>query len=156
METFLQGVNRIALPSIGVILAAVCLLWLARHRGTSPPEAWLLNPVNHDRLPLPHWENSIGRHQRCDVVLGYGTVSRHHAVIARRKSGWTLIDTGSRGGTLHNGLAVEGNELLAHGDTITFGALDWIFCDPEGALLQTRLEAERFRHQRDEGVGEKE
>ncbi|MDR3314341.1 MAG: FHA domain-containing protein [Oscillospiraceae bacterium] len=149
METFLLALNRIALPLIGVILALVSLLWLARHKGTGPPEAWLLNPVNHDRLPLLHWENSIGRHQRCDVVLGYGTVSRHHAVIARRKNGWVLTDTGSRGGTLRNGVAVAGSEALENGDSIIFGAFECMFCDREEALQQTQREAELFRRQRD-------
>ncbi len=149
MRDFLLGLNRVVLPVIGVFIASMCLYWLARHKGESPPEAWLLNTLNHDRLPLRHWENSIGRHQRCDLVLNYGTVSRHHAVIARRRNGWVLIDTGSRGGTLRNGAVVEGSQLLENRDTILFGAFECIFCDPAEELRQAQREAEIFRGQQD-------
>ncbi|MDR2526138.1 MAG: FHA domain-containing protein [Oscillospiraceae bacterium] len=157
MDIFLLALNRAALPLLALLLAAMCLLWLGRHKGQHPPEAWLRNSVNGDLLRLPYFENAIGRHPRCDMVLDYGTVSRHHAVIARRGSAWVVIDTGSRVGTKRNGAEVSGSQTLANGDIVTFGAFECIFCDPAEALAQTELEAELFRSQtrtiKEEGEG---
>ena len=147
MREFLLGLNRVALPVMALLLAGVCLAWLARHKGAGPPEAWLLNTVNHDKLELRYWENSVGRHHRCDVVLNYGTVSRHHAVIARRKDGWVLTDTGSRGGTTRNGEVVKGSVPLEHRDAVMFGAFECVFCDPAEELARAEREAEMFRQQ---------
>ncbi|MCL2106357.1 MAG: FHA domain-containing protein [Oscillospiraceae bacterium] len=150
MESFFLSLNRFALPILAVMIAGVSLGWLMRQKGGPPPKAWLLNTLNHDRLPLSRWENSVGRHPRCDVVLGYGAVSRFHAVIARRKTGWVLADTGSQGGTFRNKTRVERKTGLEHGDSLIFGSMEFIFCDEESERLQLRRQEEMFRRQREE------
>ena len=127
----LIAVGRFALPALGVAIAGVCALWLLRQRPQAPPEAFLLNTVNHDKLPLTRFESSLGRSKHCDLVLNYGSVSRFHAVIARRKQGWVIIDTGSKGGTKLDGLPVEGRAELRSGQCITFGMHEFLFCDAE-------------------------
>jgi len=142
IETILS-VNRFALPLLGLGLVAVCVLRLLR-RGkiTARPSAFLLNTVNRDRLPLARFENSLGRSKHCDVVLNYPSVSRFHAVIARRREGWVIIDTGSSGGTKLNGQPIERRAPLRHGHKLNFGSYDFVFWDEEE---EKRLEREAAR-----------
>lgn len=59
--------------------------------------------VNHDaklKYPILYWENSIGRSKSCDIVIANEAVSRDHAVLMRRDSGWIICDTESKGGVL--------------------------------------------------------
>ena len=131
IETIL-AVNRYALPLLGLAIAAICILRLLRRRKIqAAPGAFLLNTVNRDRLPLARLENAVGRSKHCDVVLNYPSVSRFHAVIARRKEGWVIIDTGSSGGTKLDGKAIERRVPLQHGQTLNFGSYDFVFCDDE-------------------------
>jgi pSer/pThr/pTyr-binding forkhead associated (FHA) protein len=131
IETILS-VNRFALPLLGLGIAAACALRLLRRRKIqAAPQASLLNTVNHDRLPLARFENSLGRSRYCDVVLNYPAVSRFHAVIARRREGWVIIDTGSSGGTMLDGQPVERRAPLRHGQTLAFGSFGLVFCDEE-------------------------
>ena len=125
----LISVSRFALPLLGLAVAGVCGFWILRQRSQAPPEAFLLNTVNHDRLPLPRFESSLGRSKHCDVVLGYPSVSRFHAVIARRRHGWVIIDTGSRGGTKLDGQPVEGRADLRGGQCVSFGMHEFLFFD---------------------------
>jgi pSer/pThr/pTyr-binding forkhead associated (FHA) protein len=128
-------INRFALPALGVLVVVLCTVCLLRRGKTKPPEVYLLNAVNHDKHPLPRFENSIGRRHNCDVVLNYPSVSRLHAVIARRREGWVLMDTGSQYGTKLDGLPVKDRAPLSHGQCITFGGSEFIFCDPEEERL---------------------
>ena len=131
LTTFLLYLNRFALPLTGLVIVLVCVLWLLRLKKQAPPEAWLINAINHDRLPLARFENSVGRSKHCDIMLNYPSVSRYHAVIARRRGSWVVIDTGSRGGTAINGQPVEADTPLAHGQSVAFGSFEFIFYDVE-------------------------
>jgi hypothetical protein len=150
MEQFFLSFNRFALPAMALLLAAICAAWLLRQKSEPPPEAWLLNEINHDRLPLARWENSVGRHPRCDVLLNYATVSRFHAVIARRSGGWVVADTGSRTGTMVNGSPAEKQTAVRHGDSLMFGTCAFRFCDREEERRLAEEEAERFRRQQED------
>jgi len=131
MTTILLHLNRFALPLFGAIIVLVCGLWLAlRHRTHRLPEAGLLNAINHDKRKLTRYENAIGRSKHCDVVLNYPSVSRFHAVMARRKHGW-VIDTGSRGGVKVSGHEIKRYSKITHGQTITFGICEFVFYDVE-------------------------
>jgi len=127
LATTLLHVNRFALPALGLLVVAACVVWLVRGARHSPPQAWLLNTINHDKLPLARYENSIGRSKHCDVVLNYPAVSRLHAVIVHRRQGWVIIDTGSRGGTKLNGKPLERRMFLKHGQVIAFGEFEFMF-----------------------------
>ncbi len=136
MQEIIFDISRYALPALGLVIAVVCIVKLLRFRKPQADTgAFLLNTVNHDRLPLSRCENSLGRSKHCDIVLNYPAVSRMHAVIARRKQGWIIIDTGSRGGTTLDGLPVEGRAPLRSGQLLCFGSFDFMFCD------QTEAEA---------------
>jgi len=142
IETILS-IDRYALPLLGLGLVVVCVLRLLRRRKIQGlPGAFLFNTANRDGLPLTRRENSLGRSKYCDVVLNYPTVSRFHAVIARRKEGWVIIDTGSSGGTKLDGKAIERRAPLRHGQKLNFGSYDFIFCDEEE---EKRIEREAAR-----------
>ena len=47
--------------------------------------------------------------------------------LRRRPNGWTVRDLGSTNGTKLNGVRVEGEQLLANGDTIMLGAIKVTF-----------------------------
>ena len=132
MNNILPTISHYALPLLGLGIALACVLGLLRRRKAPDSQgAFLLNAVNRDRLPLTRCENSLGRSKHCDIVLNYPAVSRFHAVIARRRGGWVIIDTGSRGGTQLDGQPVEHRAPLRHGQTLRFGSFDLIFCDEE-------------------------
>ena len=80
--------------------------------------------VNHDaklKYPILYWENSIGRSKSCDIILQNESVSRDHAVLMRRDSGWMICDTGSTGGVFVNGKRIEDKKVLNLGDDIMIG-----------------------------------
>ena len=130
MSEIILGINRYALPALGLGLAVICVLRLLRRRKAQAlPNAFLINTANRDSLPLTRFENSLGRSKHCDIVLNYPAVSRFHAVIAKRRSGWVIIDTGSRGGTKLDGQPVERRAPLSHGQKLNFGSFDFVFCD---------------------------
>ena len=140
MSQTILSASRYALPLLGLGIVVICALQLLRRRKIQTvPSAFLLNTINRDCLPLARWENSLGRHKHCDVVLNYPAVSRFHAVIARRRGGWVIIDTGSSGGTLLDGEPVVRRANLHHGQVLRFGSFDLMFCDEEE---EARLERE--------------
>jgi len=144
MREILLEISRYALPALGLGLTLICALRLLRRRKNQGgmPGAFLLNSVNHDRLPLTRCENALGRSKHCDIVLNYPAVSRFHAVIARRRAGWVIIDTGSRGGTKLDGQPIQHRAPLRHGQRLNFGSFDFIFCDEEE---EARMDKEAAR-----------
>ncbi|MDR3136159.1 MAG: FHA domain-containing protein [Coriobacteriales bacterium] len=79
--------------------------YLTVTKGPLEGEVFILDP-----LPV-----LIGRDPECDLFLNNMTVSRHHAVIERDKSGTRLIirDKGSLNGTWVDGKVAEEGELVA-------------------------------------------
>ena len=128
--TTLFTISRYVLAGLALAIVLICLVWLAQRRKFVPQEAFLLSVVTRDKLPLERCENAVGRSPRCDVVLNYPTISRYHAVIALRREGWVLFDTGSQIGTKINGEPTGLRAPLQHGQVITFGSMEFFFCDP--------------------------
>ncbi len=119
---------RYILPALGAIVLVYCAAALLRHRFPSPEYAALVEQKTGEVHELTHWEISLGRSTACDVVIeGDLSVSRFHAVIARRRKGWTVIDTYSKTGTFVNGRRIEGKTILENGDTLTFGSATYRF-----------------------------
>ena len=141
--TTLFAVIRYVLAGLALAIVLLCLVWLARRRKFVPQEAFLLSVVTRDKLPLERCENAVGRSPRCDVVLNYPTISRYHAVIALRREGWMLFDTGSQAGTKLNGELIDLRAPLQHGQVITFGSMEFLFCDP----VAEREQEEQIRQQ---------
>ena len=78
-------------------------------------------------LPVLYWENSLGRSKSCDIVLPDTSVSRDHAVLMRRQSGWYVVDTGSKSGTLLNGHKIHKQKKVLPGDVLRFGGTSLVF-----------------------------
>jgi pSer/pThr/pTyr-binding forkhead associated (FHA) protein len=69
---------------------------------------------------------TIGRDDRCDMVLGDPTVSRWHAGLRREGAGWLLDDLGSTNGTRLNGWRVRAWVPVRDGDLVSFGAVTFV------------------------------
>ena len=75
-------------------------------------------------LPLEHsGEFAVGRAPDAALVLSDPTVSRHHAVVRRDHDELSIVDVGSRSGTLVNGTAVTGSQHVVDGDEVALGAV---------------------------------
>jgi len=70
---------------------------------------------------------SIGRSHENDVVLNHAGVSRTHARIERKASGWVLTDRASANGVELNGAAVVASATLREGDRIVVGPVTFEF-----------------------------
>lgn len=129
MEQF-QYYSRFILPVMAVIILGSCVYSLLKLKIKPYSMAELVNTINGDKIPLDRWEISVGRSKLCDITIGYGSVSRFHAVISRRSDGWFITDTFSKTGTKVNDKEVKGAVQLYDGDTITFGSAVMVFSAP--------------------------
>ena len=117
------GVLRFLLPLLVLLLLIRCIYPLVSFRREPEIWAWLCMP-NGKKKPITHWENIIGRHKRCDVMLDLPTISRNHAVLTRYDDGsWTITDTDSKDGVFVNGKKVR-IHALEEEDVISLGGLE--------------------------------
>lgn len=97
------GLIRWVMP----ILALMILLSVLRAmlRVKNPAEVWgYLAAEPWGRFPLRHWECTIGRSRRSDVVINFATVSRNQCVLIRQTDGsWLVYDLSQSNPTLING-----------------------------------------------------
>lgn len=112
---------RILIPFISIGVLAGCLISHRRGRRRDEPVVYLEDVASGLHIPVLYWENSIGRSKSCDITLPDSTISRDHAVLMRRESGWFIADTDSKGGTFVNGKKVEKEAIVMPGDIITIG-----------------------------------
>lgn len=114
--------SRYVLPVIGAVILIYCTFTLMRYKFPSPEYAALINTKTNETHELTFWEISVGKSNVCDIVLGEDiSASRFHAVIARRRKGWMLIDTYSKTGSFINGRRIDKKTIIENGDTLTFG-----------------------------------
>ena len=66
-------------------------------------------------------ETTIGRSPECDIFLDDVTVSRKHAVVARKGERLEIEDLGSLNGTFLNRKRIESPAALADGDELQIG-----------------------------------
>ena len=126
----LQYYSRFILPVMAVIILGSCIYSLLKLKIKPYSMAELVNTINGDKIPLDRWEISVGRSKLCDITIGYGSVSRFHAVISRRSDGWFITDTFSKTGTKVNDKEVKKPVQLFDGDSITFGSAVMVFSAP--------------------------
>lgn len=119
--TFIVSFGRWILPVIAFYVIVGCGVSLVRGNQKTGTIGYLINSANGDEIPLINYETSIGRSNSCDIVLGYTTVSRFHAVIAKRGGKWILFDTNSRTGTFINDKKIYDKGEIQNGDTLVFG-----------------------------------
>ncbi len=123
--TFIVEFGRWVLPIIAFYVIVGCGISLVRGNKRTGTIGYLVNSANGDRIPLTSYETSLGRSTACDIVLAYNTVSRFHAVIAKRGGKWVVFDTHSKTGTFVNGEQLDQAMLTPHeiesGDTLILG-----------------------------------
>ena len=81
-------------------------------------------------------ENVLGRAVNADIRLPDAYISGHHALIRRTSRGWTVEDSGSKNGTMVNGLRLVAPALLSPGDEISIGAVRICFDRPWTAAVE--------------------
>jgi pSer/pThr/pTyr-binding forkhead associated (FHA) protein/tetratricopeptide (TPR) repeat protein len=88
---------------------------------------------------ITHPETSIGRSQKCNLILEDKRSSRKHSVILRKGNQFLLQDQGSANGTLLNGERVAEQELHS-GDVIKIGDTEFTFKMVQGDYEQKKAE----------------
>lgn len=124
----------------------------AAARGAAKPHqfASVVVPLQA-RFPKPgkDLELAFGRSAVCDVVLPWGSVSKHHGTLRRSALGWQLIDVGSSNGTTLGGRAVPAlqPQYLPDGAVLTVGLVAARFLDGPAfaAFLRQQLAARSSR-----------
>lgn len=119
---------RLLLPLLCIWLIVRCTKSLLR--GRIEREVWgRLTLPNGDYGEFHHWENTVGRSRRNDVVLNSPNVSRNHAAFLRDERGnWSVY------ALTKNELTVNGREVLDQehasiqdGDEISMGGVKVTF-----------------------------
>ncbi len=116
------SISRIVLPILTVIIVTKCMLSLLLGHPSEKIYGYIVDMADGERHALGMWETSIGRSNLCDIVLGYNTVSRAHAVISRRIDGWYIFDLMSKSGIQINGKQLEKSATIQSGDVLTIGS----------------------------------
>ena len=119
--TLITAIGRWLLPVLATVLMVICGIVLVRGNRKTGVIGYVINASTGDTMPLESYETSIGRSKHCDIILNYNTVSRFHAVIARRGGKWILFDTNSKTGSYVNKTRVLDKKYLENGDTLVFG-----------------------------------
>ncbi|MDL2287862.1 FtsW/RodA/SpoVE family cell cycle protein [Oscillospiraceae bacterium OttesenSCG-928-F05] len=117
---------RFVFPLLAILIFGRCMWPLLSGGRPAKPYAYLGLP-NGAKLPLTHWENSVGRGKNCDAQIDMPSVSRTHAVISRRGGGWRVTDIGSLGGVKVNGTPCEGWAEVSEGDSLAFADVEVTF-----------------------------
>ncbi|MEY2767465.1 MAG: hypothetical protein RI912_1128 [Actinomycetota bacterium] len=96
-----------------------------RTSGDAPPA--VLTVPDGQRVELHEGHYVVGRHLECDIVISDSNVSRRHAEFVCAGRDVIVRDLGSTNGTKVNGVAINGDQLLVHGDVIGFGTAQVTF-----------------------------
>jgi DNA-binding winged helix-turn-helix (wHTH) protein len=89
-------------------------------------------------VPLAAGETLVGRDPGCTLTIPSGLVSREHARIVVDGERVTLLDLGSKNGTLVDGRRAAGEVPLADGDEVRIGPALLVFCAPGTGSTRTR------------------
>ncbi len=91
------------------------------------------NPIDRKtrEFPLAKAEVTVGSEKGNALQLRDQTVSRRHAVIRPSGSTHELRDLKSTNGTFVNERRIERPTLLKDGDHVRFGAVDFVYLDPQ-------------------------
>ena len=128
MEGFILGlttVSRYALLLIALYVVIRVVLAMFFKKASNPVRGRLINDITGEVITLRDNEISIGRNKSCDVVLGFDTISRLHAVMAFRNKGFMVFDTNSKSGVTVNGEKIKNKANVYDGDRVGFGGLEY-------------------------------
>lgn len=141
--TFIISITRLVLPVLTIIIIVLCLRALLFGRPKERNIAHIIDNTEGKRRTLNMWETSVGRSKACDICLEYDTVSRFHAVIARRINGWYIYDLNSKSGIKINGQTIDKKAEINNNDKITFGdVVTYLFeieADPVVGLTRKKI-----------------
>ena len=117
-----QGVTtvlRLVFPVLALMILVRCAISLLGFQ--KEPEIWgHIAFEDGSRLPVTHWENTIGRTRRNDIQMNFDNIYKQHAVLTRYDDGsWTIGDVGGRGGIAVNGETIGGLTEVGFGDLIS-------------------------------------
>lgn len=133
--TFLNTYYLVIARYLFVIYAAIIWVQLKRciyHRTEDTKVLAVLNVEEGAiRLPITHYETTIGRSKSCDVVIPLQVLSRQHAVLTMEDDGlWRISDTNSNGGISVNGEELEQDTLIEMGDDIVMAGAHMTLTPP--------------------------
>ncbi len=134
----LTGAVRYILPVLAVAILAVCIISLFRNRPRLHKLAQLVDQNNGSIIDIDRWETSIGRSKSNDVILPMPSVSRFHAVIAKKRKEWVITDTFSKTGIEVNGKKVDGKMVIEDSDVITIGSIPLKFLCAEALSAESK------------------
>lgn len=134
----LTSALRYLLPASAVIVIFTCVISLFRNRPRVHKMAQLTDENNDSVIDITHWETSIGKSRANDIVLPLPSVSRFHAVIAKKRRDWVVTDTFSKNGVLVNGKKIEGKAVIEDGDLISIGTVPLRFQCAEAISSTTK------------------
>ncbi len=131
---------RYVFPAAALIIVLVCVVSLFRNRPRVHKMAQLVDKNNGAITEINHWETSIGKSKANDIVLPIPTVSRFHAVIAKKRNEWIITDTFSKNGITVNGEKIDGKASLDDGDVIGIGSVPLVFQCAEALSKETKMQ----------------
>jgi pSer/pThr/pTyr-binding forkhead associated (FHA) protein len=76
-------------------------------------------------IPLKKDKFLIGRAKECSLRAGSEAISRRHCAVVRKDEAWTARDLGSRNGTYVNDTRITEEVILAPGDELRVGPLQF-------------------------------
>lgn len=123
-NSFFVQILLFVLISFVLIISAVSLFIKPAKRTI---RASLVEASSGHIIDISQAETSIGRAKSCDIVISDMAVSRFHAVLSRRSSGWMIFDTNSTAGIIVNDKYIEKKAHLEDGDSIILGKSEYIF-----------------------------
>ena len=120
---YLAYFSRFMLPIAAIAIMSRCVRSMLS--GSYEPEVWAyLDLPRGERVPLRHWECTIGSAPSSDVVVRDGKVSKTHSVLIRDELGnWRVYEVDQSAATGVNGVVIPADEgaPIADGDTLNVG-----------------------------------
>jgi len=136
---YIISIMRYVAPVAAAFILLTCIISLFRNRPRLHRLARLVDQSDGTITDIDHWETSIGKSKSNDIVLPFESVSRFHAVIAKKRRDWTVCDTSERAaGVVLNGEQIEGSAVIENGDIIKIGTVELKFECDEALSAQTR------------------
>ncbi|MEG0875985.1 MAG: FtsW/RodA/SpoVE family cell cycle protein [Oscillospiraceae bacterium] len=117
--SYLVYFSRFMLPIIAVAVISRCVRSMLSER--YEPEVWgYLDLPDGSRVPLRHWECTIGKSRGCDIVVNSQRLASRQVVLIRNEQGkWTAFDIGGGNPSYVNDEEIpENGAALLDGDTL--------------------------------------
>lgn len=144
LSTFYAAIARYALVAVGIIIYFLVRRGMLYQPKNERTLAVLEIDCTQKRLPVTHYETTIGRSRGCDVVINLPAISRQHAVLTLNDNGyWRVADTKSRGGTLINGQENTDDFDIRIGDVISLAGVNITLMPADTLVKKVRKKGKR-------------